>query len=89
MKTFVIAVSFLLLLAATGYCQEGRTSGENAHTDAAAAAAAASRAAQEQRNQKELDAQYRAALDRNKAPAAKTDPWGSVRSSNSAAPKSQ
>ena len=88
MKTLVIAsigaASILLLMSGTGYCQRGSISGENANTDAAAASAAASKAIQDQRNQKELDAQYKAALGRTKAPAAKADPWGSVRSAEPA-----
>ena len=94
MRTSVVAKSIaataiLLLLGGTGYCQRGGISGENANTDAAAAAAAASRAAQQQREQKELDAQYKAALGRTKVPAAKTDPWGTVRPASAGAAKAQ
>jgi len=53
---------------------------ENANTWADKQDADAARAAMEQEKQRQLDAQYKAALGRMKTPAAPSDPWGDVRS---------
>jgi hypothetical protein len=50
--------------------------------------AAAAHAAVQRAQQKELDAQYKAALDRMKKPIAPSDPWADVRPTQTApAPK--
>ena len=84
MKTFVVSALTLLLLTSVAFSQQGREVGEHANdnrnTWAEKQDAAALRAAEEQKKQKELDAQYRAALGRTKVPTAPSDPWGDVRS---------
>jgi hypothetical protein len=80
MRTFVVSTFALLLLTSVVFSQEGRESGENANTWIEKQDAAESRAAAEQKKQKELDAQYKAALGRMKRQAAPSDPWGDVRS---------
>jgi hypothetical protein len=75
MRTFVLSTFTLLLLTSVAYSQ-----GENANTRADKQDAAARRAGLEQKKQKELDAQYKAATDRMKMPTPSADPWGDVRS---------
>jgi hypothetical protein len=80
MRAIVVSISFmLLLLNGLAFSQQGREAGENANTRVDKQDAAAWRAAAEQKRQKELDAQYKAATDRMKTPNATSDPWGEVR----------
>jgi hypothetical protein len=79
MRTFVVSTFTLLLLATVAFPQ-GREAGENPNTLVEKQDAAEARAATEEKKQKELDAQYKAALGRTKAPTAPSDPWGDVRS---------
>jgi len=58
--------------------------GENANTWADKQDAAAARGATEQKKQKELDDQYKAALGRTQKPIAPSDPWGDVRPTQTA-----
>jgi hypothetical protein len=80
MRTLVVSTFALLLLTSVAFSQEGRESGENTNTSVEKQDAAAARAALEREKQKELDAQYKAALGRMKKPIAPSDPWGDVRS---------
>jgi hypothetical protein len=80
MRTFVASTLALLLLNSVAFSQQSLGAGENANTWADKQDAAAARAAIEQQKQKELDAQYKAALGRAKTPTAPSDPWGDVRS---------
>jgi hypothetical protein len=79
MRTIVISTLTLLLLTSAAFSQ-GREAGENPNTWADKQDAASARAAAEQEKQKQLDAQYKAALGRTKMPVAPSDPWGDVRS---------
>jgi len=85
MKTFVVATFALLLLTGAAFSQQGREAGENANTLADKQDADAYRAAQEEKKQKELDSQYKAALGRVKTPVAPPDPWADVRSAKTPA----
>jgi hypothetical protein len=80
MRTFVASTLTLLLLTSVAFSQQSLGAGENVNTWADSQDAAAARAAAEQQKQKELDAQYKAALGRAKTPNAPSDPWGDVRS---------
>jgi hypothetical protein len=83
MRTFVVSTFTLLLLTGVAFSQ-----GENANTMADKQDAAAARGAVEQKKQKELDDQYKAALGRAQKPIAPSDPWGDVRPTQTApAPK--
>jgi len=84
MRAFVVSTLTLLLLTSVAFSQ-GRESGENPNTWTEKQDAAAARAAVEQQKQKELDAQYKAALGRTKMPIAPSDPWGDVRSAKTPA----
>ena len=79
MRTIVVSTFTLLLLTSVVFSQ-GRESGENPNTVIEKQDADAARAAVEEKKQKELDAQYKAALGRAKTPIAPSDPWGDVRS---------
>jgi hypothetical protein len=79
MRTFVVSTFTLLLLTTVAFPQ-GREAGENPNTLVEKQDAAEARAATEEKKQKELEAQYKAALGRTKAPTAPSDPWGDVRS---------
>lgn len=70
----------LLLLTSVAFPQQGREPGENANTWVDKQDAGAARAALQREKQKELDAQYKAALGRAKVPVAPSDPWADVRS---------
>lgn len=80
MRTLVVSTFALLLLTNVALSQQGRESGENSNTWIEKQDAAAWRTAEEQKKQKELDEQYKAALGRTKMPIAPSDPWGDVRS---------
>jgi hypothetical protein len=80
MRTFVVSTFTLLLLTSVAFPQQVRDAGENPNTLVEKQDAAEARAATEEKKQKELDAQYKAALGRTKAPTAPSDPWGDVRS---------
>jgi hypothetical protein len=85
-KTLVASASMLVLLTGIAFAQEGRAAGENSNSKAAEQDSEALRAHGEQKTQKELDAAYKAALTRTKAPAtAPADPWGDVRAANPSA----
>jgi hypothetical protein len=80
MRTFVVSTFTLLLLTSAAFAQQGREPGENVNTWVDKQDANAARAALEREKQKELDAQYKAALGRAKVPIAPSDPWADVRS---------
>jgi hypothetical protein len=80
MRTFVVSTAALLLLTSFAFSQQSQDSGENSNTWVEKQDTAAWRAAEERKKQKELDAQYKAALARTKMPTAPSDPWGDVRS---------
>jgi hypothetical protein len=79
MRSIVVSTFALLLLTSVAFSQ-GRESGENPNTLVEKQEADAARAAVEREKQKQLDAQYKAALGRMKTPTAPSDPWGDVRS---------
>jgi hypothetical protein len=83
MRIFAASTFALLFFTSVAFSQ-GRESEENANDNPNTMAdkqdAAAARAAVERQKQKELDAQYKAALGRVKTPTAPSDPWGDVRS---------
>jgi len=62
MRTFVVSTFALLLLTSVAFPQQSLGPGENANTWAEKQNAAAAHAAVEHQKQKELDAQYKAAL---------------------------
>jgi len=70
MRTFVVSTFALLLLTSVAFPQQSLGPGENANTWAEKQNAAAAHAAVEHQKQKELDAQYKAALGRMKKPIA-------------------
>jgi hypothetical protein len=80
MRTFFVSAFTLLLLTSVAFPQQGREPGENANTWVDKQDANAARGAVEREKQKELDAQYKAALGRAKVPIAPSDPWADVRS---------
>jgi hypothetical protein len=84
MRTFFVSTFTLLLLTSVAFPQ-GREPGENANTWVDKQDANAARAAVEREKQKELDAQYKAALGRAKVPIAPSDPWADVRSAKTPA----
>jgi hypothetical protein len=84
MRTFVVSAFTLLLLTAVAFSQ-GRESGENANTWVDKQNAAAAHTAVQREQQKELDAQYKAALGRMKKPITPSDPWADVRSAKTPA----
>jgi hypothetical protein len=79
MRTLVVSTLALLVFTGVAFSQ-GRESGENGNTWVDKQDAAAAHAAIEQQKQKQLDAQYKAALGRAKTPTPPSDPWGDVRS---------
>jgi hypothetical protein len=81
MRTFVVSTIALLLLGGIAISQQ-IGAGENANTWVEKQDSEAARAAVEREKQKQLDAQYKAALGRTKTPIAPSDPWGNVRSVN-------
>jgi hypothetical protein len=86
MKTLVASACMLALFTGVAYSQEGRAAGENPNTQAAQQDAGMLRAQREQKAQKELDASYKAALTRTKAPTtAPIDPWGDTRAAKPSA----
>jgi hypothetical protein len=81
MRIFVASTLTLLLLTSVAFSQTSLGVGENANTWTAKQNADSARAAVEQQKQKELDAQYKAALGRSgKTTTAPSDAWGDVRS---------
>jgi hypothetical protein len=74
--TFALSTYTLLALTGAAFSQQGRESGENPNTWSDKQDTATLRAAEEQKRQKEPDAQYKATLGRMKAPIAPSDPWG-------------
>ena len=81
MKILVSSTLTLLLLSGVAFSQQSLGAGENANTWADKQDADSARAAVEQQKQKELDAQYKAALGKaGKTTTAPSDPWGDVRS---------
>jgi hypothetical protein len=76
-----LAPSALALVLLTGAAfAQGRGSGENTNTATEKQQETARRALEAQQKQKEIDAQYKAALDRTKpAATAPVDPWAKVR----------
>jgi hypothetical protein len=78
MRTLVVAAFTLVLLSGIAFSQ-ARQGGENSNTAAEKQDAAAAQAMQAQKKQRELDAAYKAALERKQAPTAPTDPWAKVR----------
>jgi len=79
MRTLAVSTFTILLLTGAAFSQDHLGAGENANTWADKQEVDAARAAVEQQKQKELDAQYKAALGRAKT-TAPSDPWGDVRS---------
>jgi hypothetical protein len=79
MRIFAASTLTLLLLTSVAFSQQSLGAGENANTWTEKQDADAARAAVEEKKQKELDAQYKAALGRTKT-TAPSDPWGDVRS---------
>jgi len=86
MRTFVVSTFALLLLTSVAVPQQSLGPGENANTWAEKQNAAAAHAAVEHQKQKELDAQYKAALGRMKKPIAPSDPWADVRTDKTPPP---
>jgi hypothetical protein len=80
MRTFVVSTFALLLLTGVAFSQQSIGAGENVNTWVEKQDADAARAAMDREKQKQLDAQYKAALGRTKTPIAPSDPWGDVRS---------
>jgi hypothetical protein len=80
MRTFVLSTFAFLLFTSVAFSQQSLGAGENANTWVDKQDADTARAAVEQQKQKELDAQYKAALGRAKTSTAPSDPWGDVRS---------
>jgi hypothetical protein len=78
MKRLSILVCVLVLLGGIAHSQEIQ-GGDNPNTIAARQDAERIKAEREQKKQRELDAAYKATLDKKKAPAAPVDPWGAVR----------
>jgi len=85
MRTFVVSTFMLLLLMSVAFPQQSLGPGENANTWAEKQGAAAAHAAVQREQQKELDAQYKAALGRMKKPITPSDPWADVRSAKTPA----
>lgn len=79
MRTFVVSTFTLLLLTSVAFSQQGREAGETPSSLVDKQDAARARAAVQREQQKELDAQYKAALGRTKMPIAPSDPWADVR----------
>ncbi|HUD88569.1 MAG TPA: hypothetical protein VMR17_19155 [Xanthobacteraceae bacterium] len=76
----LVAVSVALVLTTSlARAEYIRQSGENANTEAAEADQAERDAAAAQKKQQELDAAYKAALEKNKPAAAAHDPWSNMR----------
>lgn len=84
MKTLVVSALALLLLTGVGFSQAAIQPGENANNVAAKMDAEAAHAKQEEKKQRELDAAYKDALARTKAPPSRPDPWGTVRNGSAA-----
>jgi len=81
MKVLAASTLALILLTGTAFSQQTQMPRENANDLANKQDAAISRAIQAHKNQVELDAAYKATMDRKKARPAPTDPWANVRSS--------
>jgi hypothetical protein len=79
MRIFAASTLTLLLLTSVAFSQQNIGAGENVNTWTTKQDADSARAAVELQKQKELDAQYKAALGRAKT-TAPSDPWGDVRS---------
>ena len=84
MRTFVVSTFTLLSLTSVAFPQQDRESGENANTLIEKQDAATAHAAVQHEKQKELDAQYKAALGTMKKPIAPSDPWADVRPTQTA-----
>jgi hypothetical protein len=82
MKILAISACALVLLTGVAHAQGPAAPGENTNTEAARQDAEASRARLEQKRQRELDAAYKAASAKTKAPTTPVDPWGGVRPAN-------
>jgi hypothetical protein len=76
MRTFVVSTFTLLLLTSVAFPQQGREPEYMGRQTGRRRRAPAL----EREKQKELDAQYKAALGRPKVPVAPSDPWADVRS---------
>jgi hypothetical protein len=85
MRTFVVSTFTLLLLTSVAFPQQARDAGENPNILVEKQNAAAAHAAVQREQQKELDAQYKAALGRMKKPITPSDPWADVRSAKTPA----
>ena len=79
MKTLVATAIIFAMLTGVASSQFSGGSGDNANTYTEKADAARQRAAEKQKEQRELDAKYKAALDKTKAPDVAPDPWAIVR----------
>jgi hypothetical protein len=79
MKTLVATAIIFAMLTGVASSQFSGGSGDNANTYTEKADAARQRAAEKQKEQRELDAKYKAALDKTKAPNVAPDPWAIVR----------
>jgi hypothetical protein len=88
MRILLISSLTLVLFASTAFAQNQHYTGENANTTAAKQDSALAHAKEAEKKQQEIDAAYKAALERTKAPvAAPSDPWAGVRSGNNSAAK--
>jgi uncharacterized protein YbcC (UPF0753/DUF2309 family) len=85
MKTLGVAAIALMVLTGVAFSQSARESGSNSNTEANKMDAASNRAAAERKKQMELDAAYKAALDKTQTKNAPADPWASVRPANAPA----
>jgi hypothetical protein len=89
MRTFVVATFTLLLFTSVAFPQQVRESGESPNTLIEKQEAATAHARVEHEKQKELDAQYKAALGTMKKPIGPSDPWADVRPTAPAPKKKQ
>ena len=89
MRAFALSTLLLMALTSAGYSQDHEP-GENANTEAAKSDAQAARARAERKKQERLDAEYKAALSKQKSSAAApSDPWADVRPAASPPAKHQ
>jgi hypothetical protein len=80
MRRITAAVLALILFTSVAYSQVFAEVGDdNANDVAARQDAAAKRASEARKKQHDLDAAYKAALDKTKASTAPVDPWANVR----------
>jgi F0F1-type ATP synthase membrane subunit b/b' len=79
MKILLVAVVMVALLTGVASSQISGGTGDNANTYSDKIDSARKRAEEKRKEQMELDAKYKAALDKTKAPAVAADPWATVR----------